>query len=237
MLCASVTRARTTSTRPRAGWRRLHGAWALVSALQLGGCASAEPTVAGVERAARRLARAWERGDLGAVESLTVPGTGVRLDRAALADESGRAQLADALREVDGKELRALVFVAQHWPVEVAWTAKGWRFVEDPTDPFQATTPRGALRALVVASHLGRWDVLVSLAPRRYRIGLREDAVALAWTRGAQAEGLRAARDRVASHLDAPVLADDHEAVVDLGDGREARLEREGERWVIVDFQ
>jgi hypothetical protein len=32
------------------------------------------------------------------------------------------------------------------------------------------------------------------------------------------------------------IRADAHQAILDLGENRFARLEREGERWVVVDF-
>jgi hypothetical protein len=78
--------------------------------------------------------------------------------------------------------------------------------------------------------------VLVSLAPERYRLGLSEDDLRRAWSEGEYAGALQAARDRLARHLAEPIVSDAHEAVLDLGDGEAAHLEREGARWVVVDF-
>jgi hypothetical protein len=39
-----------------------------------------------------------------------------------------------------------------------------------------------------------------------------------------------------AQHLADPIVSDAHEAMLELGDGEAAHLEREGSRWVVVDF-
>ena len=65
---------------------------------------------------------------------------------------------------------------------------------------------------------------------------LSQDDLREAWTKGEHAAVLRAARDRVAEHLADPIVADAHEAVLEIAPGHVARLEREGDRWVIVDF-
>ncbi|MFY0541764.1 hypothetical protein [Nannocystis pusilla] len=116
------------------------------------------------------------------------------------------------------------------------WTPRGWVFAEDPTLVYDQSTPRAALRSLVRASLQRRWDVLLGLAPERYRLGLSEDDLRAAWTEGEHADALQTARDRLAARLGDPIVADAHEAVLDLGNAEVARLEREGTRWVVVDF-
>ncbi len=133
-------------------------------------------------------------------------------------------------------EVTAVVALAEALPVRVRRTDEGWRFDEDPTALFDNTTPRGALRAFVWATRTGRWDVVVSLAPRRYRIGLSEDRVAAAWTKGPLAEDFARRRDRLSRHLTDPIVHDDHEALLDMGEEGAVHLEREGVGWVIVDF-
>ncbi len=105
-----------------------------------------------------------------------------------------------------------------------------------PTLYYDQSTPRAALRSLVRASEHQRWDVLLALAPYRYRLGLSEADLKAAWTEGEYAEALQAARDRLREHLAAPIQSDAHEATLDLGHGDTALLEREGARWVVVDF-
>ncbi len=128
------------------------------------------------------------------------------------------------------------MLLAPDHAVRARWTKEGWRFAEDPTDLYARDTPLAALRALVLASRHQRWDILVELAPRRYRLGLSEDDLRLAWTEGEQGAALRAARDRLAEHLVDPIVSDEHEATLDVGEGRTVRLEREPGGWVVVDF-
>ena len=77
---------------------------------------------------------------------------------------------------------------------------------------------------------------MLRLAPQRYRTGLSVKDLEQAWTDGEHGAALRESRDRLAERISGPIAADQHEAALDLGDGRVARLEREGERWVVVDF-
>jgi hypothetical protein len=182
----------------------------------------------------RAAAKAIKRDDPAALRELVLPGARPRLDHGAIASDS--KAWADALADPDLVRPEAMVFLARDAPASVVRTKDGWAFAEDPTDLFAQDTPRRALRALVLASRMERWDVLLGLAPRRYRIGMSTEDLERAWTKGEQAKALRAARDRVADHLADPIVSDAHEAVLDMGDGKIARLEREGPRWVVVDF-
>ena len=120
--------------------------------------------------------------------------------------------------------------------IDVVWTDDGWRFSSDPTDLYAQTTPREALRTFVRAVQNERWDVLIDLAPERYRVGLSEEDLKAAWSDGDQAEALRQALDRLARGLTGPIEEDAHQALLRLDEGHVARLEREGERWVVVEF-
>lgn len=154
----------------------------------------------------------------------------------AVMDPERRAGTARDLRGGRPVEMRTTIWLGAELPARAVRTDEGWRFAEDPTQLFSANTPRGALRALVWASRAGRYDVLVSLAPRRYRIGLSAEQLEAAWTKGPLAADLRARRDRLAEHLGDPLVQDDHGALLDMGDAGRVHLEREGTRWVVVDF-
>ncbi len=130
----------------------------------------------------------------------------------------------------------ATIFIAEDRPVEIARGEQGWVFVEDPFARWDQSSPRAALRTLVRASEEQRWDVLLGLAPRRYRIGLTTEDLRQAWTQGEYAEALKETRDRLRERLADPIRADSHEAALELGQGKIVRLEREGTRWVVVDF-
>ena len=159
-----------------------------------------------------------------------------RLDSDALLDEGARGRWKAALKEPEAVEPSAVVFLSPEFPVEVVQTAHGWRFGEDPTNVYAHDTPRHALRALVWATRAQRWDVVLELAPKRYRMGLSEDDLRIAWTEGEYADVLIAARDAVAAHLADAIVADTHEATLVVGPGHIVHLEREGDQWVIVDF-
>jgi len=188
-----------------------------------------------VAQRSTKLSRAVRRGDVEDVRAMLLPGTAATVDMQALVTESGRKQRAKRLR-ADEVHLEATILLADGRPARLVRGARGWFFAEDPTDVYRQDTPEHAVAALVWASRRGRWDVIVGLAPRRYRVGLSEAKLEAAWTEGDGAAELRAARDRVAAHLGDPIPRDAHEARLDLGDGRVLRLEREAGTWVIVDF-
>lgn len=213
--------------------RALRWVGGLVLVLGLASCAQLERR--SIARASHGLGRAVKRGDRSAIAQRVAPGVRPGVDLDAL--EAGAKQTwSRRLRKP--REIRpdAVAMLTADHPVRVVWTTQGWRFAEDPTALYAQDTPAHALRALVLASRRARWDVLLRLAPRRYRIGLAESDLRAAWTEGEHAAALRRARDRVAAHLGDPIAADEHEARLDLGEGHVVRLEREGDAWVIVDF-
>jgi len=177
------------------------------------------------------------KGDAKAVDSRVIPGVRNLVNYSQLlGSEDIRRKSRRQLEKPWVVKPTAVLFLANDQPIEVIETENGWVFAEDPTDFYSQATPRAALRALVRASRSERWDVLVRLAPERYRIGLSEEKLALAWTEGEYASQLAEARDRLALHLADPIAEDAHEAVLDLGDDQRVYLEREGDRWVVVDF-
>jgi hypothetical protein len=200
------------------------------------GLGCAHKTSRELERASRDLAQAVGKGNAADIRASVVPGARGQVDTKAMLAGPAKRQWQKALANPEQVQPEAIVHVAPDMPVRAVWTDAGWRFAEDPTDIYGQSTPRQALRALVLASRFERWDVLVSLAPKRYRMGLSADDLRDAWKKGEHAEVLRAARDRVAEHLADPIVADAHEAVLEIAPGHVARLEREGDRWVIVDF-
>lgn len=186
--------------------------------------------------ASHDLSRAVGRGDAEEIRSHVVTGARGHVDVDAMITGTARRSWAKVLDEPVEAVPEAVVFLGPEQPVRAVWTDDGWRFAEDPTDVYAQRTPRQALRALVRATRAQRWDVLLRLAPRRYRLGLSEDDLHRAWTEGEHAQALAAARDRLAAHLADPMVADADEAALDLGQGHVARLEREGDRWVVVEF-
>jgi len=181
-----------------------------------------------------KLGKSVRKGEREKIAQSVLPATRSRVDYETLLEDE--SEWADRLSQPTGARPEALLYLGNDDLVEVVWTDAGWRFASDPTDYFGQSTPREALRSLVRASREGRWDVMLDLAPRRYRMGLSEEDLERAWTDGPQAEMLQEARDRLSSRLSGTIRADAHQAILDLGDGEFARLEREKDRWVVVDF-
>lgn len=209
---------------------------AVLLALPLASLACAPRQLRALRGASHDLSRDVARSDAEAIREHVVAGGRSQVDTDAMITGTARRSWTKALADPQTARPEAVVFLGPEDPVAVVWTDEGWRFAEDPTDVYAQRTPRQALRALVRATRAGRWDVLLQLAPRRYRLGLSEDDLRVAWTEGEQGSALRAARDRLASHLADPIVTDADEAALDLGQGSMARLEREGDRWVVVEF-
>jgi hypothetical protein len=203
----------------------------LVLAILLAGCGGQARALV---RSSGDLGKAVRRGEREQIDAAVLPATRSRIDYEQLLDESGAWSA--RLSRPTGARPEALIFLANDDVVQVVWTDDGWRFASDPTAYFGQSTPREALRSLVRASRESRWDVMLNLAPRRYRMGLSAEDLATAWTEGPQAQVLQEARDRLAERLSGTIRADAHQAILDLGDGEFARLEREKDRWVVVDF-
>ncbi|HFE46247.1 MAG TPA: hypothetical protein ENJ18_12250 [Nannocystis exedens] len=207
---------------------------ALVLALSAVACASKQHRALG--DASEHLAREIRRADREGVGEYIAPSIRARVDMERLVAKPERGIWAKALAKPLEVRLEATLFIGPDRPVEITRGEEGWVFAEDPFVRWDQSSPRAALRTLVRASDEMRWDVLLELAPLRYRMGLAAQDLRLAWTEGEHAEALQAARDRLREHLADPIRTDSHEAALDLGSGEVVRLEREGSRWVIVDF-
>jgi hypothetical protein len=240
--------------RPRAAARTRLDARRLAAALLvLGAAGCVAPQQRAVVRSSRALARevaavtherkAKKVGERGppaarAVAGLrhVAPAERSSLDLAALrAQRLDAPSWSNALRHPSGARPEALLELSPGPFVAVVWTDEGWRFAEDPTQPYAASTPRQAFAAFVRASQDQRWDVLVDLAPVRLRAGLTPAAVEAAWTSGDGAASLRAARDRLERALTQTILEDGDSAALEVAPGAFARAERERDRWVVVD--
>lgn len=211
------------------GWFRT--ALLVALAVSVGGCASAHQRE--LVRASQGAGRTAKGDDVQALEEHVLEGARGRADLQAVVDDPSWSE---GLRAPVAARPEGVIELGGGDVIDIVWTDDGWRFSSDPTDLYAQNTPREALRTFVRAVQNERWDVLIDLAPERYRVGLSAEDLKIAWTEGAQADALNEALERLSRGLAGPIEEDAHQAVLRLADGHVARLEREGERWVVVEF-
>jgi hypothetical protein len=107
--------------------------------------------------------------------------------------------------------------------------AGGWRLLAPPAEPYRQDTPRAALRAFVRAVEMGRWDVLVSLAPGRVRDQVTAEKLRRYWT-SMGPERTRAFLGGLRLALERPIMEDEDEAHI-VQEDRQIRLVREAGLW------
>lgn len=154
------------------------------------------------------------------------------------------AHSADSVQLPQGRGLGAVTAARVTTMVEVApgvvlpavWTKDGWKLDVDVSDLFPAATPRQALRSFLRAVELEEWEIVAGFAPRRFREDLTPEALRQAWTDGPESATLWEARDLLEEGLEGPLFMDAHSATLVLAGDRAVHLEREGARWLLVDF-
>ena len=155
---------------------------------------------------------------------------------AAHADDEVQGPRERGLGEVTAAKVRTMVEVAPGVVLPAVWTQDGWKLDVDVSDLFPAATPRQALRSFLRALELEEWEIVAGFAPRRFREDLTPEALRQAWTDGPESAALRKARDLLEAGLEGPLFMDAHSATLVLSGDRAAHLEREGARWLLVDF-
>jgi hypothetical protein len=106
----------------------------------------------------------------------------------------------------------------------------GWRLDAPPFPPFSQETPRAALRAFIRAVESQRYDLLVDLAPARYRAEVTADKLRRYWmSRGP--ERTRALLTALLLALDRPVIEEGDEAYIVYQGDRQVRFIREEGLW------
>jgi hypothetical protein len=108
----------------------------------------------------------------------------------------------------------------------------GWRLEAPPIDPYGQASPRAALRSFVRAVESRRYDVLVRLAPARFRSTLTADKLRAFWEGPAGAPE-RAFLRELRLNLYARIAEEGEEAFMTYGTGRQVRFVREEGLWRI----
>jgi hypothetical protein len=108
----------------------------------------------------------------------------------------------------------------------------GWRLEAPPIDPYGQGSPRAAIRSFVRAIENRRYDVLVRLAPVRFRAGVTVEKLRTFWE-GPAAAANRAFLRELRLNLGARIAEEGEEAFMTYGSGRQVRFVREDGLWRI----
>jgi hypothetical protein len=107
-----------------------------------------------------------------------------------------------------------------------------WRLERPPFEPFGQETPRAALRSFIRAVETARYDVLIQLAPARYRGEITTEKLRRYWE-GQGPERTKAMLRDLRVALEGRIVEEGDEAFLVYGTGRQVRFVREEAQWRI----
>ena len=179
---------------------------------------------------------ALERGDFRAAYALTSADAQKRVPYEAFAASLGAdANQTRALGRRMGGEapklpMRFEIRLAQGEVVSLVREGGQWRIDGPVFEAWGQASPRAALRTFLRALDERRYDVLLRLAPNRYRGDLSADKLRQYWEEERKAERLPLLA-RLRAAVGAPIVEMGDEAHMPYGPDREARFVREDGRW------
>jgi hypothetical protein len=118
-------------------------------------------------------------------------------------------------------------------PITLVAEDGAWRVDGPAFDPWGQATPRAALRTFIRALDERRYDVLLRLAPNRYRGDLSADKLRQYWEEERKDDHL-ALLARLRAAADAPIVESGDEAHMPYGPEQEVRFVREDGRWKVA---
>ena len=195
---------------------------------------------AGPGETVRAFGAALERKDYDAAYALTSSAYRARVPLAAF-----RAELEEGGADTQelGQKLRAEVAARpSHVELEVdpgravslVEESGAWRVDGPSFEPWSQRTPRAALRSFVRALELGRYDVVLRLAPTERRAGLSVEGLRTYWEGDRKADNTQLLA-RLRGALGAPIVETGDEARMPYGERAEVRFVREGGLWKVED--
>jgi hypothetical protein len=117
-------------------------------------------------------------------------------------------------------------------PVALVVEDGHWRIDGPAFDPWGQGTPRAALRTFIRALDERRYDILLRLAPNRYRGELSVDRLRQYWEEQRKDDHL-ALLARLRAAAAAPIVQSGDEAHMPYGPEQEVRFVREDARWKV----
>ena len=209
--------------------------FALACVLAVGGCAERAASPAG---ALGQYGAALERADWASAYRLMSSSYRKRVSPAEFRKQM-EAAAADtrtagrALREnAAAWAARAEVLLGEGERVSLVREGGTWRLETPPFEPFGQDTPRAALRAFIHAVESTRYDILMELAPARYRADITTEKLRVFWEsqgpekKRSMLSGLRLALER-------RIIEEGDEAYLVYDGGRQVRFIREEGLWRI----
>jgi hypothetical protein len=153
---------------------------------------------------------------------------------AGLAADPGAAKAFGGRLAAEGAQLpaRADLTLSTGEPVVLVAEGGGWRVDGPAFDPWGQGTPRAALRTFIRALDERRYDVLLRLAPNRYRGDLSVDKLRQYWEEQRK-DDRPALLGRLRAAAAAPIVESGDEAHLPYGPEQEVRFLREDGRWKI----
>jgi hypothetical protein len=127
---------------------------------------------------------------------------------------------------------RAEVVLGEGERVSLVREGGTWRLESPPFEPFGQETPRAALRAFIHAVEGARYDVLMELAPARYRADITPDKLRAFWESQGQ-QKKRAMLPALRLALERRIIEEGDEAYLVYDGGRQVRFVREEGLWRI----
>ena len=215
--------------------RRAPAAALVALACGIGGCRHAAPAPTDALAA---FGAAIERQDLAAAYDLMSDAYRARISRA---EFERQVRLAPAESSAAGRALRdhadawgsrVQVTLGGDEQVELVRERGSWRLERPPLSPFVQDSPRAALRTFIHALEAARYDLLVQLAPARYRSAVTPEKLRAYW-QALGAERTAALLRDLRLAADERIVEEGDEAFVVYGEGRQVRFVREDELWRI----
>ncbi len=208
------------------------GALAVIS----GGCAHRDP--ARPAAAIEAFGAALERGDFRAAYALTSADTRKRIPYDAFAAGLGsdanqtRALGRRMVGEADKLPMRIGVRLASGEPVSLVQEDGGWRIEGEVFEAWGQGSPRAALRTFIRALDERRYDIVLRLAPNRYRGELSVEKLRQYWEEERKDERLPLLA-RLRAAIAAPIVETGDEGHMPYGPEQEARFVREDGVWKV----
>jgi hypothetical protein len=199
------------------------------------GCAHGADSPGG---AAAAFGAALARGDAKTAYALTSAATRKRMPyeafAAALAADPAAAKAFGGRLATEGAALpaRADLTLSTGEPIALVAEDGGWRVDGPAFDPWGQGTPRAALRTFIRALDERRYDVLLRLAPNRYRGDLSVDKLRQYWEEQRK-DDHPAVLTRLRAAAAAPIVESGDEARLPYGPEQEVRFVREDGRWKV----